>query len=300
LNILFYDKKHMKDIMSEGAVDEDKTIIYDFFPSPFAKSTLLYLQSVGYHYCNDIYYYKTGKSNPKSYLIIYTVSGKGALNYRGKQYDLLPNQILLIDFNDEQEYFCPKNCNWEYKFFRFYGCVSKGYFDNINKYLGPVFSVPNNRSISQLIDDLYGIVEKHDLQYEIKAANIINQIFTELFLFANKMENSIIRIISSKQISHILDIIKDNYSAKLLIKDIAESQYIGINQLIKDFKAVTGYTPYVYLTNYRITISKEMLINTDFTIDEISRNVGFENAGNFIKAFLKIEGITPAKYRKCS
>lgn len=50
----------------------------------------------------------------------------------------------------------------------------------------------------------------------------------------------------------------------------------------------TGITVHKYLINYRISMSKGLLINTDLSIEQIARQVGFESAAYYSLSFKKL------------
>lgn len=47
----------------------------------------------------------------------------------------------------------------------------------------------------------------------------------------------------------------------------------------------------------KIAKAKQLLINTDKAINNISLDLGFEDCGYFIRIFKKLEGTTPKKFR---
>jgi AraC-like DNA-binding protein len=51
------------------------------------------------------------------------------------------------------------------------------------------------------------------------------------------------------------------------------------------------------LSQYRLQVAKDWLINTDMTIKEIAERLQYSNSHNFIRSFRKSEGITPGQYR---
>ena len=53
-----------------------------------------------------------------------------------------------------------------------------------------------------------------------------------------------------------------------------------------------------YITNLRILKSKELLTDSDETIENIALKIGFNSRNTFIRAFKLLEGITPSEYRK--
>ncbi|WP_222429959.1 helix-turn-helix transcriptional regulator [Paenibacillus cremeus] len=67
-----------------------------------------------------------------------------------------------------------------------------------------------------------------------------------------------------------------------------------INRLLKQH---TGSTFYNLLTEKRIACSKQLLTLNDWTINQISSEVGYNNVHSFIRAFKRSEGLTPGQFR---
>ncbi|MCS7462340.1 helix-turn-helix domain-containing protein [Paenibacillus doosanensis] len=64
------------------------------------------------------------------------------------------------------------------------------------------------------------------------------------------------------------------------------------------FKKNQGQTLLDYITNNRIKASKRLMDNRDLTIAQIAQLIGYNNDVVFIRAFKKLEGVTPGKYRE--
>jgi transcriptional regulator GlxA family with amidase domain len=79
---------------------------------------------------------------------------------------------------------------------------------------------------------------------------------------------------------------------------MAKAAFCSLHHFAHIFKSTIGYSPYEYLTKYRITRAKSLLKESTASIDEISWDVGFDSTSNFIKTFRGLEGVTPLKYRK--
>ena len=74
----------------------------------------------------------------------------------------------------------------------------------------------------------------------------------------------------------------------------------GINEfkLKKGFRELFQTSPYQYRLRLCLAKAKELLIETDDTIDEIAAQIGFETYNGFSTAFKKAYLLSPTKYRE--
>ena len=86
--------------------------------------------------------------------------------------------------------------------------------------------------------------------------------------------------------------------AELSLAEVAE--HVGLNEkyFTNRFTKETGETFSSYVTALRIQKAKELLKTTSFKVYEISEMVGYRNVEHFNRVFKKLNGVTPAGYRK--
>jgi len=77
-----------------------------------------------------------------------------------------------------------------------------------------------------------------------------------------------------------------------------EHSRIAERTLKRRFKAVTGLTLIDYLQNLRIEEAKRLLESSKRSADEISADVGYEDASFFRRLFNRRTGLTPVRYRR--
>lgn len=92
--------------------------------------------------------------------------------------------------------------------------------------------------------------------------------------------------------------IASNYMKNIGISDIAENLNVSNSYIIKCFKRESNQTFSSFLTDYRIKISKQLLVETDKKIYEIAEQAGFGTSQYFAMVFFKRVGVTPNQYRK--
>jgi AraC-like DNA-binding protein len=70
------------------------------------------------------------------------------------------------------------------------------------------------------------------------------------------------------------------------------------NHLNKSIKSVTGKSPATWIDETILMEAKYLLYQTNFSISEISLQVGHYDQSYFSRLFKKHEGMTPVQYRK--
>jgi YesN/AraC family two-component response regulator len=95
-----------------------------------------------------------------------------------------------------------------------------------------------------------------------------------------------------------INYIAGNYMRKISLEEVAAFVYLSPSYFSKIFKEETGTNFVTYLNNYRISVSKRLLMDNSIDIVDISNLVGYEDQSYFSKSFKKLTGVTPGKFRE--
>ena len=79
---------------------------------------------------------------------------------------------------------------------------------------------------------------------------------------------------------------------------IAERSGLSKYYLAREFHRITGYTIVNYVNVARCEKAKQLLSESDTSIENVARSCGFPNASYFTKIFKKHIGILPSEYRE--
>ena len=91
---------------------------------------------------------------------------------------------------------------------------------------------------------------------------------------------------------------EQNFASELTVQKLSNLVFISPQYLSRLFGRFLGCSCYEYLTSYRISKAKELLlIFPHLEIQEIACRVGFPDSSHFIAMFKKIAGITPRQFR---
>lgn len=138
-------------------------------------------------------------------------------------------------------------------------------------------------------------------------------IFTKIMLMTNIEELSswikkilvrFINLAASKEteanplIQRIISLIDREYRQDLSLKRLSAAFNINAAYLGQLFKNETGEMFSNYLNRVRIEKAKELLMNTNLTLNDISEKVGYANVTYFYNIFKKYAGENPTKYKR--
>lgn len=101
--------------------------------------------------------------------------------------------------------------------------------------------------------------------------------------------------------SIILDVqnyIEKNHYKPIRLEDVSQEVCISENYLNTLFKSIAGKTIIQYIAEYKIDKAKNLLKNSNDTIQGIASRLGYYDQYHFSKAFKKATGISPTQYRK--
>lgn len=92
--------------------------------------------------------------------------------------------------------------------------------------------------------------------------------------------------------------IEQHYHEDITVNDIAYSFAMNPNYFSTAFKKEAGKTVINYITDIRIKNACKLLTETQASVVDISRSVGYQDTQYFFRVFRKNTGKTPLEYRK--
>jgi len=263
-----------------------------------SKASLLYLQEAGDFICRPDYY--TTREGFASYLIKFTITGCGQLNYQGQQYLVPQGHFFWIDCRQRQSYRTdPATGHWHTIWVHFYGSNAQFYYDTFIKQNGgaPVAPLPLNSSVYSLLSSLLEQSNSNSNQQknDLISANLLHQLISECVLSTITSGHP---DDTPQTILAIQRYLMQNYQEKLTLEEMGSRFNLNPFYLQKQFKRYIGQSPTEYLIYLRMSQAKRLIRSTHQSIGEIARQVGIKNLGYFTRLFKKQEGITPHEYSK--
>lgn len=103
---------------------------------------------------------------------------------------------------------------------------------------------------------------------------------------------------ASNQCAAIRHYIDTHYKETLTLDILARQAHLNKFYLAHAFKEEYGMSPIHYMITRRVEESRYLLRETDMSMSQIARILGFSSASYFSQSFRRAEGISPMEYRK--
>lgn len=255
----------------------------------------IYLCHCGYENCSPLHNF--GPAVRPNYIIHFILKGKGYFKVGDNRIPLKAGDGFLIVPDVLTYYQADQEEPWSYLWVGFSGKNAKKYLGNLGLGEGHVvFRSENGEQLKQIVLEML----KH--QQSSTATDFILESLLYSFFAVLAKDAAVPKLkyqeLENQYIRRAVEFIQNNYPRKIKISDIAD--YVGITRsyLYTIFMKGFGIAPQEYLSNYRITRASELLTITDLTVEMVAASCGYEDPLVFSKAFKKIKGMPPTKYRK--
>ncbi|MFZ4451581.1 helix-turn-helix domain-containing protein [Salibacterium aidingense] len=98
----------------------------------------------------------------------------------------------------------------------------------------------------------------------------------------------------------VLDYVEEHLSENIRLEELASEACLSPVYFSKKFKQTVGITVSDFLVKKRLLKAKELLKESDDSIQSIAERSGYQSMPHFYRSFKKEVGQTPSKYRKNS
>lgn len=267
------------------------------FPTSTAKASFLYIQEIGHFLAGPNYF--TRRDGYDSFLLKYTISGCGKMEYNGKTWIIPQGTMFWVDCKTPNRYCTdPEVGTWDMLWIHFYGANARAYYEAFLNYNNgePVIHLPKGNTVAHTLQALLALDNSGNRQFEadLRAATLLTQLVSECTLSAMhfSINANVPKIVQEIQLH-----LQKTFRQQSSLENLGNRFNLNPFYLQKLFKRYIGQSPNEYCIYLRISHAKELLRTTHKSISEIAYASGIENLGYFTRLFKKHEGLTPQEYR---
>lgn len=103
-----------------------------------------------------------------------------------------------------------------------------------------------------------------------------------------------------RAVHRVIADMQTNLGQDLTIDDMARTAMFSKFHFTRVFRDVTGTSPGRFLSALRLQEAKRLLLNTTFSVADISSRVGYSSVGTFSSRFKACVGVSPSVFRELS
>ncbi|MFA9377628.1 MAG: helix-turn-helix domain-containing protein [Lachnotalea sp.] len=242
---------------------------------------------------------KFGTERPNgaaNYQLIYIAEGKARFQINGKKHILEKGNCVLYHPVDAQYYYyyledCPViywvhfSCKEENEFLRKTGWGKE-----------KIYYVGLHNSYIQLFDAIIQELQLKQPFFEKQLQFMMQELL--LKMRRNQIREKTIFENYNKEVEEAIRIFHLEPERDFTIKEFTKERGLNYYRFIDTFTHYVGVSPRQYIISIRMTIAKDLLINSQFQILEVAQLTGYDNPLYFSRLFKKTLGMSPTEYRK--
>lgn len=100
------------------------------------------------------------------------------------------------------------------------------------------------------------------------------------------------------QARRVAELIRENLDGSLRLADLSRECGLSVSHFTRAFRSSFGQSPYRWLLERKIDCAKALLMTSDLSIVDIAVRSGFADQTTFTRAFGRIVGDSPARWRR--
>lgn len=261
-----------------------------FSPSEETKKLFYYHTMCGHFYCNRDYYIKRETYPPL--LLVYVSHGTFFLELKSGKYEAHAGQIVFFDCCQPHYYHASDDL--EFYYVHLDGPQAHELCRYINQISGQVIDSENNDAILHQIEEMMALYQNGGSESVFETSARIYQV---LMLLNNPVQSPRLKK-NDDSLVRVVSYIRSHVGKRITLQEMADIAGLSLYYFSHLFKEMTGQSPNEFVIYSRIDRAKVLLLTTDLSITEISREVGYPNSSNLITLFTRRVGCPPAQFRK--
>lgn len=227
------------------------------------------------------------------YHVLFISEGECECLYNGREYLMKSGDFVVYLPNEEQKYSFMEGIAVTTMWIHFSGVGVEEIFAELGL-RGGVFSANFPAEVRHHFKKLIKLSALNMPKYRVLARGYLLNLLSSLSSGGEASTASVY----SGAVADMLEYISLNWQSNISVAELAEKVNLSESRAAHLFRETVGKPVHKYITELKIENSKDLLLNTNMSISEISAMVGVEDPLYFSRTFKSAVGVSPREYRK--
>jgi AraC family transcriptional regulator, transcriptional activator of pobA len=107
-----------------------------------------------------------------------------------------------------------------------------------------------------------------------------------------------LRLKDEPLLAEVFGFIEERYHEPISLRDVARAVSLSRCHLTTVVRRKTGRTVQEWISERRMAEARRLLVETDLSVEEVGRRVGYGDPGYFVRIFRRAHGSTPLAWRR--
>lgn len=234
--------------------------------------------------------HSVSRTGYNSYGLYGVLKGEVVLKTKNKSYKAHAGDTLFFSQEDAHTVVNGGDIPYEAYFAYLYGPEVKGFYDSFQAkfgYVMPDFIPP---SLPSAVRQITTMIQSGD-ENKYLVSSLLYSLLTELLQECDVNDGR-------AGITDAIKYVMEHYKEKITLDTLSSMAYTDKFYFIRQFHALTGFTPKEYQNELRLNEALSLLKNTDLSITAIANEVGFSDSRGLIALIKSRKGCSPSQLRK--
>ncbi|MGF9700287.1 AraC family transcriptional regulator [Paenibacillus sp. MABNR03] len=255
----------------------------------------LYVTDIGYFHEAD-HHYRDRPEGCASHILMYCVQGTGWYELDGsKPHVVHAGDLVILPAHMPHVYGANAAEPWSIYWIHLRGEHALTYIEPLMS--SKISAIPPSKAPKwlELFHECYDALETG---YSLQAMTYASQIMGYMLgMLAYGQSTGVIMVSSKRAAEQSVQYMLEHLERAVTLKELAAQAQLSAPHYSQLFKQATGHSPIDYFLRLKIQHSCRYLDFTDWTVKQISSELGFKDPYYFSRLFSKMMGRSPTEYR---
>lgn len=220
--------------------------------------------------------------------LVLILSGQGEVRIEGRIHPLCPGSFL---------YFCPgllhdmKTDDGDCLIFYAVHFNTDSSLPDLPHF----FHLPESRRVTELFRSIEAARSRGTYLHRWQENLLLQSILLEIHL---ELHRAAVGSYTELRLRRAISYIHDNPTRHIDVDELLLKSGMGKSAFFQAFRQLTGTSPARYADRVRLEHARDLLLGTDWSVEQVAARCGYEDPFYFSRCFRKEFGLSPRKYRQ--